>query len=590
MAISETKRRRLAAILAADIAGYVRLMRADEEGTHRRLQAMQKHVIEPAIALHQGRLIRTMGDGLLIEFASAVVAVRCAIAIQGGASARNLDQPRDRRFDYRMGIDLGEITAEADDVFGECLTVAARLERLAEPGTLLISAAVHEQARGRLTYQFEDMGARELKGIPDRVNAFRVEIARGDSVVEESDEIGFELPDNPSVAVLPFVNLSGEPDQDHFVEGLTEDIITGLSRVSQLFVIAHSSMLTYRDKLPDVQKIGRELGIRYLLEGSVRRAGNRLRVSCQLIEVTTRSHIWTERYDRPLADFFELQDEITRSVVASIKTQVILKEGQLAERRPVSDLRLWDLLKRAWRRLYEATPESLAQAETLVRQAIEDDPNCAVSYWMLSDAILHQALMGAAKDLAAAATLAKELARKAIALDDNDENAHSALGIACLNLGQHDDAVAACRRALEINPNCSVALGLLGSGLIYSGQPDEGIGYAEMAIRSSPRDPNNFFRYSDIAAGHFAACRYGAAIDNAQRAIRQKPSYFEGYIVAVAAHALLGDIETARQIAQDCMRQIPDISIRRASTSYMFRNPADLDRLQLGLRLAGVPD
>jgi len=291
-----------------------------------------------------------------------------------------------------------------------------------------------------------------------------------------------------------------------------------------------------------------------------------------------------------LADFFELQDEITRSVVASIKTQVILKEGQLAERRPVSDLRLWDLLKRAWRRLYEATPESLAQAEALVRQAIEDDPNCAVSYWMLSDAILHQALMGAAKDLSAAATLAKELARKAIALDDNDENAHSALGIACLNLGQHDDAIAACRRALEINPNCSVALGLLGSGLIYSGQPDEGIGYAEMAIRSSPRDPNNFFRYSDIAAGHFAACRYGAAIDNAQRAIRQKPGYFEGYIVAAAAHALLGDLATARQIAQDCMRQLPDISVKRASSSYMFRNPADLERLQRGLRLAGLPD
>jgi adenylate cyclase len=590
MTVSGRRRRRLAAILAADIAGYARLCRADEEGTHRRLQALQKHVIGPAVALHQGRLVRTMGDGLLIEFASAVVAVRCAIAIQSGTAARNLDLPQDRRLEYRIGIDLGEVTAEDGDVFGECLNIAARLERLAEPGTLLISGAVHEQARGRLTYVFEELGARELKDVAQRVPVFRVEIGHRADVTQDLDEESFALPDNPSVAVLPFVNLSSEPDQDHFAEGLTEDIITGLSRVSQVFVIAHSSMLTYRDKLPDVQRIGRELGIRYLLEGSVRRAGNRLRVSCQLIEAETRAHIWAERYDRPLADFFDLQDEITRSIVASTKTQVVLKEGQLAERRPAPDLRVWDLLKRAWRCLYEATPESLARAEALVRQAIDEDPACAMAHWMLSDAILHRALMGGAEGLPAAAMKAQELARHAISLDDNDENAHSAFGIASLNLGQHQEAIAACRRALEINPNCSIALGLLGSSLIYSGRPDEGIGYAEMAIRSSPRDPNNFFRYSDIAAGHFAACRYRAAIDNAQRAIRQKPGYFEGYIVAAASHALLGDLETARQIAQDCGQQLPDVSIRRVSASYMYSNPADLARLEQGLRLAGLPE
>lgn len=590
MTFSERKRRRLAAILAADIAGYARLIRADEEGTHRRLQALHKHVIEPAIALHQGRLVRTMGDGLLIEFASAVVSVRCAIAIQSGAAARNADLPRDRRMDYRMGIDLGEVTAEGDDLFGECLAVAARLERLAEPGDLLISGAVHEQARGRLTYEFADLGLRELRDVAHRVPVFRVEIARGARLVPGEEEEGYEVPDNPSVAVLPFVNLSGEPDQDHFADGLTEDIITGLSRVSQLFVIAHSSMLTYRDELPDVQKIGRELGIRYLLEGSVRQAGNRVRISCQLIEVETRAHIWSERYDRPLTDFFDLQDEITRNVVASIKTQVVLKEGQLAERRAISDIGLWDLLKRAWRRLYEATPESLAEAETLARQAIEEDPESAVPYWILSDAILHQALMDGGDDLQAAALRAQELARHAITLDENDENAHSAFGIAALNLGRHEEAIAAFRRALDINPNCSVALGLLGSGLIYSGHPDEGIGYAEMAIRSSPRDPNNFFRYSDVAAGHFAATRYGAAIDNAQRAIRQKPGYFEGYVVAAASYALLGDIDMAREMARDCLGRLPDITIAKASASYIYANPADLDRLQQGLRLAGFPD
>jgi tetratricopeptide (TPR) repeat protein len=349
-------------------------------------------------------------------------------------------------------------------------------------------------------------------------------------------------------------------------------------------------MLTYRDKLPDVQKVGRELGIRYLLEGSVRQAGNRVRISCQLIEVETRAHIWSERYDRPLADFFDLQDEITRNVVASIKTQVVLKEGQLAERRAISDLGLWDLLKRAWRRLYEATPESFAEAETLARQALKGDPDSAVPYWILSSAILHQALMEGGDDLQAAAMRAQELARHAITLDDNDEDAHSAFGIASLNLGQHEEAIAAFRRALDINPNCSLALGLLGSGLIYSGHPDEGIGYAEMAIRSSPRDPNNFFRYSDIAAGHFAAGRYSVAIDNAQRAIRQKPGYFEGYIVAAASHALLGDVEMAREMAQDCRAHLPGITIAKASASYRFANPADLERLQQGLRLAGFPE
>jgi adenylate cyclase len=579
----------LGAILAADIAGYARLMRADEEGTHRRLQALRKHVIDPSVALHQGRLVRTMGDGLLIEFASAVVAVRCAIAILGGTAARNVDLPQDRCLEYRIGIDLGELMVEGADIFGECLDVAARLERMAAPGTLLISGAVHEQARGRLIYEFSDLGARELKDVGHRVPTYRVDIARGD-VLSISEEEELAPPDNPSIAVLPFVNLGDEPDQDHFADGLTEDVITGLSGVSQLFVIAHSSMLTYRDKMPDVQKVGRELGIRYLLEGSVRRAGNRLRISCQLIEVATRTHVWTERYDRSLADFFELQDEITRNVVASIKTQVILKEGQLAERRPISDLGIWDLLKRAWRCLYESTPESLSQAETLVRQALAEDPGCAVTYWMLSDAILHQALLGAAAHLPDAARQAKTLALRAISLDDNDENAHSALGIACLNLGQHEEAIAACRRALDPNPNCSIAWGLLRSGLIYAGKPEEDIGYAEIAIRSSPRDPNNFFRYSDIAAGHFAAGRYGAAIDNAQRAIRRKPGYFEGYIIAAAAHALTGEIESARRIAQDCQKQIPDISVKRAVATYMFSNPADLDRLQQGLRLAGVPD
>jgi adenylate cyclase len=590
MAIWEAKRRRLAAILAADIAGYARLSAADEEGTHRRLQALQRDVIAPAIALHQGRLVRTMGDGLLIEFASAVAAVRCAIALQNDMALRNADFARDQRLDYRVGIDLGEITAEDDDVFGECLNVATRLERLAEPGSVLISGAVHEQARGRLSYGFEELGARDLKDVSQRIPVFRVQVARVHGDATDSPEEGFEVPDSPSVAVLPFVNLGGEPDQDHFADGLTEDIVTGLSRVSQLFVIAHSSTLTYRDRLSDVRQIGRELGIHYLLEGSVRQAGDRLRISCQLIEAQTRVHVWAERYDRPLTDFFDLQDEITRSVVASIKTQVVLKEGQLAERKPVPDLRIWDLLKRAWRCLYEATPESLAQAEALVGRAIADDPTCAAAYWMLSDAILHRALMGAAEDLPEAATRARELARKAIALDDDDENAHSALGIACLNLGQHDEAIAACRQALALNPNCSVALGLLGSGLIYSGRTEEGIGYAEMAIRCSPRDPNNFFRYSDIAAGHFLAGRYGAAIDNAQRAIRQKPGYFEGYVIAAAAHALLGDLETARQIAQDCQRQLPDISVARASATYMFRDPADLDRLRQGLRRAGIPD
>jgi adenylate cyclase len=585
----DTKRRRLAAILAADIAGYARMMRADEEGTHRRLQAMQKHVVGPAIALHQGRLIRTMGDGMLIEFASAVVAVRCATTILSEAAVRNREQPRDRRFDYRMGIDLGEVTAEEDDVFGECLDIAGRLERLAEPGSLLISGAVHEQARGRLAYEFQDMGFRELKDFGP-VQAYRVDAGQSPGTTEAAEPESLTLPDNPSIAVLPFVNLGSEPDQDHFADGLTEDIITGLSRVSQLFVIAHSSMLTYRDKLPDVQRIGRELGIGYLLEGSVRRAGHRLRISCQLIEVATRNHIWAERYDRPLADFFELQDEITRSVVASIKTQVILKEGQAAERRPVSDLGLWDLLKRAWRRLYDATPESLAEAETLTRQAIREDPSCAVAYWILSDAILHQALVGTPEGLPAAALQAQELARHAISLDENDENAHSALGIACLNLGLHDEAVAACRRALEINPNCTVAMGLLGSSLIYSGQPDEGIGYSELAIRASPRDPNNFFRYSDIAGGHFAAGRYPAAIDNAQRAIRLKPGYFEGYVVAAAAQALLGDLKAASQTAGEARRQIPDLTIAGAAATYMFRDPADLDRLKRGLRLAGVPE
>jgi TolB-like protein/Tfp pilus assembly protein PilF len=462
----------------------------------------------------------------------------------------------------------------------------ALMQAYAEQGNAAVALRQYETCRGLLRRELDVAPAAETEELRRKI--LRKEVRPTASA--ESPQEPLALPEKPSIAVLPFSNLSNDPEQEYFADGLTDDIITGLSRVSALFVIAHASTLTYKGKAVDVQQIGRELGVRYVLEGSVRKAGNRVRITGQLVEAATRNHIWAEKYDRPLADFFDLQDEITQNVVASIQTQLVLSEGILAERRKTSNIRAWDLVKRAWRQLYELTPTSVVKSRQLAEQALTVDPTCAAAYQALSNAVTHHAYMMLSMDLGEAAALARDLALKAISLDEGDEYSHWAYANACFLLREHDAAIAALNRALEINPNCSLAHGVLGCELIYIGRPDEGIAYEEIAIRSNPRDPSIFFRYGEIAMGHFVAGRYVAAIEWANRAVQRKPSYYQGYVVAAASFSQSGDIYNARRAARRCIDLLPYATISRLALFEPLRDPADLERLRRALRVAGMPD
>jgi adenylate cyclase len=354
-------KRRLAAILAADIAGYTKLVDADEERTLARVSAVRTEIIEPLVASHHGRIVKVMGDGFLIEFASAVEAVNCAAEWQERMDTSQQAEALADRLQFRIGINLGDVLADENDIHGDGVIIATRLEALADIGGILISEAVFQSVRAKTSLAFEPLGERSVKNISEPVRVHRV--LRGAMPGSESRTLS--LPEKPSIAVLPFANISDDPDQAYFADGLTEDIITGLSRVRQLFVIAHGSTRSYKEKPADVQQVGRELGVGYVLHGSVRRSGNRVRITTQLIDAQSRNQIWAEKYDRPLTDFFDLQDEITRNVVSTITTEVSLSEARLSRPRPMRDLGVWDLVKRAWGCLYESTPASIAQAEEL---------------------------------------------------------------------------------------------------------------------------------------------------------------------------------------------------------------------------------
>ena len=367
----ERAQRRLAAILAADVVGYSRLTEKDETGTLAALRQRREGIIEPLAAQHQGRIVKLMGDGALVEFASAVDAVQCAIELQKRMAEANSELPDRPAIILRVGVNLGDVVIDGLDIQGDGVNVAARLEAMADPGGICISGSVFEQVERHISVACDDLGDQTLKNISRPVRVYRV----GGGTRAVRSNLESPAATKPSIAVLPFANMSGDPDQEFFVDGLTEDIITALSRISALWVIARTSTFTYKGKPTDVKRIAQDLGVRYVMEGSVRRAGERLRVTAQLIDAATSHHVWAERYDRSLADLFDIQDEITRSVVASTETQVLLAELQAAKSRPSTDLRARDLVTRAWARSYDLTPEAIAEASDLVEEAIRIDPS-----------------------------------------------------------------------------------------------------------------------------------------------------------------------------------------------------------------------
>jgi len=569
------ERRRLAAILVADVVGYSKLVSSDELGTLSKLAAMKRDLIEATISKYSGRLFKSLGDGFLVEFASAVQAVACAVAMQKAGPALPL----------RIGIHVGDVVVQGDDLMGDGVNVAARVEGVADPGGIAISRAVHEQVRDKLDLGFIDKGEIELKNIARPVQVFNI----ADKEAPQPADSPLTLPDKPSIAVLPFLNMSGDPDQEFFGDGISEDIITALSRVRGFFVIARNSSFTYKGSSFDIRQVGRELGVCYVLEGSVRRSGNRLRVTAQLNNAATGAHIWAERYDRELADIFTVQDEIVEAVVASIEPQLLLAEERRSERKAPSDLGSWECVTRAFSHFSRFTAPDYFAALALLKQAIDRNPQYAraLSLFALSKAMA--AYQGWSAERSISLGEAKEAVRKAEALDRDDPWVHYAAGMIGIMVQEYGEAAASLVRATELNPNFALAHGSLGRALAGLGHFEEALDHIARAMRISPRDPNKHLFLHWKAISLFLASRYEESAECAKAAIRERPDLTGSHRVLVASLALTGKVERARAALRDFQDIQPDVTLKLVAATVSMQD-AQRVRLLEGLRLAGLSE
>ena len=572
--------RRLAAILAADVAGYSRLMGAGEEATLAALKACRRELIDPKIAEYRGRIVKTTGDGALVEFPSAVDAVRCAIEIQRAMAARNTAIPEDRRIEFRIGINVGDIIIDEGDIYGDGVNIAARVELLASPGEICLSDNAYQQIKGKLALDVSDLGEQHLKNIAQPVRVYGVRL---DGTPERPALV---LPDKPSIAVLPFQNMSGDPEQEYFADGISEDIITGLSKLRWFFVIARNSSFTYKGKAVDVKRVSRELGVRYVLEGSVRKGGNRVRITSQLIDATTGNHLWAERYDGDLTDIFTLQDEITKKVVAAIEPKLLEAEGIRSQSRSSEDLGAWEMVIHANSLFWRLTKtESLAAIATL-KQVVERHPEYAPAHSMLAFSLLLARQFGWIS-MEPQVKQAEALAVRAAVLDDSDPWAHLALGLVATARRRTNEAVEEFQRALDLNPNFAAAHGYLGFALALDGRSDESIDHSEQAIRMSPHDPQNAIFNVHLAAAHYLMGRYAEAAGFGRKAIQQRFGLPNGHRIYAASLAQAGQIEEARAELALLQELHPENSIAWVEQNIPY-TPGPMAKLLEGLRKAGM--
>jgi len=583
--------RRLAAIFAGDIAGYSRLMGADEEGTLHQLKAHRKELVDPKITEHRGRIVKTTGDGMLVEFVSVVDAVRCAVDIQRGMVERNASVPADKRIEFRIGINVGDIIIDGDDIFGDGVNVAARLEALSDPGGVMVSRNVFDQVRDKLSFGFEDMGEQTVKNIARPIGVHRISIlADAAPIVFKSAAVVAKTEvssaDRPSIAVLPFANMSGDHEQEYFADGISEDIITGLSKLRWFFVIARNSSFACKGEAVDVKRVARELGVRYVLEGSVRKSGNRVRITAQLIDAATGNHIWADRYDGELTDIFELQDEITRKVVAAIEPKLLEAEAIRSQNRSPEDVGAWDLVMHANSLLWRQTKVDTDAAITMLTKATERYPDYAPGYSMLAFALLFRAIPGGVsgnRDVKDAAALAT----RAIELDDNDPWAHLSLGYAEFLMRRTDQAIEECKRALAINPNFAAAHGYLGNALAFDGQIEQAIFHSELSLRMSPHDPQNAIFNVGLAAAHYLAGRYAEAAGCARKAVQQRSGWPPAHRIYCASLAQAGQLDEARTALGRLKEMQPAISIAWIEQNLPYQ-PGPMAKFLEGIRKAGL--
>ena len=577
--------RRLAAIFAADVAGYSRLIGVDEEGTIERFQAHRRELFDPKIAEHQGRIVKMTGDGFLVEFASPVRAVRCAIEIQQGMADRNADVPDDRRIEFRIGINLGDIVVEEGDIYGDCVNVAARLEGIAEPGTIYISRAVREFIQDRAEIVPEDLGEKVLKNIAAPVRVFRVSPLG--FTWRATPEQPPAIPDKPSIAVLPFMNMSSDIEQEFFSDGITEDLITDLSKVSGLFVIARNSSFAYKGRSVKVQDIARDLGVRFVLEGSIRKAGTRVRITAQLIDATNGGHLWAERFDRDLTDIFDTQDEVVEKIVGALSVTLTKREEERIARRGTSNLRAYEHWLRAREAMSHTTRESVVEARALHGKAIEEDPGFARAHAGLSLVGIAEYASGWTDDPAQTLNEAERWARRALELDPLEPVSHMALGNVLLWRRQHDAALVEFRQMTAIDPNFAQGHMATAVGLTYAGQPAEALEAFAFAMRLDPHFPGIVLHF--VAQAHFALGDYDAASRLLRERIARNPATDSSRLLLASCYGHLGKIDEARSVWSDMLAINPDISLAQRERVLPYKDARDFQRIVEGLNKAGLP-
>jgi len=588
--------RRLAAILAADVVGYTRLMGVDEAGTLRRLTELRQQVLEPLIAEHRGRVVKLMGDGLLVEFASMVDAITCAVAWQNQVAQREEEADEDKRLQFRIGVNLGDVIVEGEDIHGDGVNIAARLEGLADPGGICLSGDAYRHGKGKVEAGFEDLGEHDLKNVAEPVQVFRITATPSGIGAASPARKPLALPDKPSVAVLPFANLSGDPEQDYFADGITEDIITALTRFRSLFVIARNSSFRYKGQSPEIQEVGRDLDVTYVLEGSVRKAGNRIRITVQLIEVDTGHHIWAERYDRMLGDVFLLQDELTGMIASTLTGRLADFGRQRALDKRSKDLAIYDYLLLGDQCLNQGERDDILQARGLYEKAIKQDPSSARAYAGLARTYMAELYSDWTIEPKEVGERALSFAQKAAALDDLDSHAHIVLADAHLFVRSNfEEAEIEIEKALELNPNWYEPLCRKTWILALTGRANEGIVCAGQASRINP------FGAYDCRVGHFIAAYSAQRYEEAISALRSisAPGYLIKALLA-ACHAQLGREDEARQALTEFVStaheeiaaypgDAPDLWRRYWARHFPFKDTKDSDHLLDGLRKAGLP-
>jgi len=629
--------RRLAAVLVADVVGYSRLMNEDEEGTLRAVKDTFKSLINPKVAQYRGRIIKLTGDGALMEFASAVDAVAFAVEVQCAMRERNHDVPEERRIEYRVGINIGDIIIEGDDIFGDGVNIAARLEGLAEPGGICVARNVFNQVKGKLDLTFKLLGKRKVKNIAEPVPVYQLllndkaeqlvtEVQAGASVrapwhsyaaaafvllfiagsiiwwqpwapkvvgpapVDPAhvEQASLPLPDKPSIVVLPFNNISADPTQEYFVDGMTEDLTTDLSRVPGLFVIARNSAFTYKDKAVKVRDVSHELGVRYVLEGSVRKMGGRLRINTQLIDATTGGHIWAERYDRKLQDVFALQDEVVGKIVSALQVQLTASEKRGLGRQHANSVKAYELYLLGRREFVRRSKDGNSKARTLFEKAIDLDPRFARGYAYLSWAHTRDFIDGWSTKPANSLDQARNLVSKAIDLDDTLPLAQLVMGLVALYTKEHEKALVALEKAVALDHNYSDAYALTTRILNLAGRPEAGLEPMKMAMRLNPHQPQAYFFI--LGTAYFGLGRYADAVNALKEALARNPTAQRPRMWLVAAFSKLGQIEDAKWEAEELLTLDPDFSLKRISQVLPFKSREHLEVLLDGLRNAELPE